>query len=527
MPRPPLVVWALVVFGFFLSVSASLVLPTYLGYDEPQHVDMVYAIASGDGWPDPGERKLSKGVGYSSNLYYGQRLKTRPLDQALSDLDPRGKRPTLADLGGDQSAGGVPNQITQHPPLYYGIEAGVAKAIGADGWSYDRLVELLRLVTALLMAPLPLLVWAIANRLRAGPGPSVAAAALSLGVPGLTRVSGLVNNDGFLVITTTALLLGLVHVATGDLSRRTAIVVGILTGMTMLSKGFALIAPLLVLIAYVIGRTSWRALRQPLLIAWGVGFLAGGFWWLRNLIAFGALQPNGFGSSLAQIEGKPRAADNPAVLSVFLDAVQDRIARTFWGGVGIASQPTLTKTGGTILFVLVGIAITATLVLGVRGSGQRKVLGLLLLPFPLVLAIVLDGSYGEYVQHAKLPGLQGRYLYLAIAGLAIAVAVALDRLMGPARKALPLLAVLIVLVMQEIHTHRLIRSLWLGDNGGSLWTALRGMREVSPWSGGATNLVLLLTVLTGLATLVLAARGAFAPVSPTRARSADAVGSAS
>ncbi|MCU1588167.1 MAG: hypothetical protein JWN31_1660, partial [Frankiales bacterium] len=250
VPRPPVVVWALVVFGFFLSVSASLVLPTYLGYDEPQHVDMVVAIASGDGWPDPGTRNLSQGVGRSSNLYYGPRLKTRPLDEALQDLKPRGERPTLKELGGDASAGGTPNQITQHPPLYYGVEATIAKALGADGWSYDRFVELLRIITALLMAPLPLLVWAIANRLRAGPNVEIAAAALSLGVPGLTRVSGLVNNDGFLVITMTALLLALTHVATGDLRRRTAIVVGVLTGLTMLSKGFALICPLLVVLAY-------------------------------------------------------------------------------------------------------------------------------------------------------------------------------------------------------------------------------------------------------------------------------------
>ena len=75
--------------------------------------------------------------------------------------------------------------------------------------------------------------------------------------------------------------------------------------------------------------------------------------------------------------------------------------------------------------------------------------------------------------------------------MAVATAIALDRRARPRPPALPLLAVGLVLLMQEIHTHRLIRSLWLGDDGGSLWTALGGMREVSPWSGATTNLVLL------------------------------------
>lgn len=524
MLRPPPVVWALALLGFLMSVSASLVLPTYLGYDEPQHVDMVYAIAVGDGWPDPGTRFLSQGVGRSSNLYYGQRLRVRPLDQGLrATVPPRGQRRDLGEMGGDASAGGTPNQITQHPPLYYAIEAGAVKALGATSWSYDDFVQLLRVVTALLMAPLPLLVWAMADRLRAGPGTSVAAAALSLAVPGLTRVSGLVNNDGFLVITMTALLLALVHVATGDHRLRTAVLVGVLTGVTMLSKGFALIAPLLVVVAYLLDRARARAALPRLAVALAVGFAAGGFWWLRNLIVFGALQPNGYGLALARIEGPPRPANHPALLGDFLVSVQDRICRTFWGGVGLAAQPTITKTGGTILFALLGLAVLGGLLVGVRGQGQRRTLVLLLLPFPLVLAIIVQAAHGEFVQHARVPGLHGRYLYLSISGLALTTAVLLDRALGRARSALPLVAVAVALGMQAFHSRQLVRSVWLAHGRGSTLSALQAMERIAPWPPPVTYLVLLLTALTGLGTLVLSAQGAFAPVSrrPARADAAE------
>ena len=510
--RPPAVVWALTLLGFLMSVSSSLILPVYLGYDEPQHVDMVASVAWGHGWPGPGERQVAKGVAKGAEPYYGQQLKIRPLDKALVKIKPRGERPSTSELGGDFPSSGRPNQIVQHPPLYYALDAVVMASVNAQSWPYDQFVSMLRVLSALLVAPLPLLVWAIARRVRAGPSVEVAAAALSLTIPGLTRLSGLVNNDGFLIITTTALLLGLVHVATGDLRRRTAVVVGLLTGLALLSKGFALTLPVLVVLAYLLGSRSVRKL-GPLLWALGVGFLTGGLWWVRNVLVYGSLQPQGFGAkTLATVQGNPRPPGSHIDASIFWTAVQDRLARTFWGGVGIASQPTLTKTGGTVLFVVLFVLIIAGLTVGVRGRGQRGSLTLLLLPLPLTLALVLRSSWSDFVHFNQASGLQGRYLYIAIAGYALSVALAGDRLLGPARLALPLLAVITMLLMQGMHANRMVRSLWLKNGQGSLRDALAGIEVLSPWPNAVTELVFAATVVTALAVLVLSARGAFARV---------------
>ena len=511
-----MIVWVLTLFGLLLSVTSSLVLPTYLGFDEPQHVDMVVALAEGDGWAGPGERFLGAGISRSASTCYGAPLGTKPLDKALVRVPARGQRKSLPELGGDvQVTGGNPNQIVQHPPLYYAIQAVGVRLLGAYDWSYDTLVELMRLLDALLLTPLPLLVWAMSRRLQTSSRVGVAAAALSLGVPGLARTGGMVNNDAFLVLTATAMLLGLLHVATGDLSRRTAVVVGLLTGLALLSKGFGLTLLPLVVLAYVLGlRAASRPLRtgvRPLALALFVGFLSGGIWWARNIVVYGHLQTNGFGEkAAARIAGPPRPANLPATLGPYLHAIHVLLMPSFWGGIGVTSAPTMSVRESDWLTVLAALLVVAGIAWGVRGQGNRLALLLLTLPLPLAMLPFLSESYRVYVSHNLIAGLQGRYLYLAVAGLALAGAVAADRLLGKARDWLPVVAVVAVLAMQLLNGVRLVRSLWLPPSGGTLRAALTHLEVLSPWSRYPTEAVFLVTGLVGIAVLVLSVLTALA-----------------
>lgn len=498
-----MIVWVLRLFGLLLSVTSSLVLPTYLGFDEPQHVDMVVALAEGDGWAGPGERFLGAGISRSASTCYRAPLRTKPLNRALVRVPARGQRKSLPELGEDvQVIGGNPNQIVKHPPLYYAIQAVGVRLLGA----YDTLVELMRLLDALLLTPLPLLVWAMSRRLQTSSRVGVAAAALSLGVPGLARTGGMVNNDAFLVLTAKAMLLGLLHVATGDLSRRTAVVVGLLTGLALLSKGFGLTLLPLVVLGYVLGlRAAGRPLRtgvRPLALALFVGFLSGGIWWARNIVVYGHLQTNGFGEkAAARIAGPPRPAKLPATLGPYLHAVHVLLMPSFWGGIGVTSAPTMSVRESDWLTVLAALLVVAGIAWGVRGQGNR--LALLLLTLPLPMLPFLSESYKVYVSHNLTPGLQGRYLYLAVAGLALAGAVAADRLLGKARDWLPVVAVVAVLAMQLLNGIRLVRSLWLPPSGGTLRAALTHLEVLSPWSRYPTEAVFLVTALVGVVVLVL------------------------
>jgi len=188
-PRPPALVWALVALHVAVMLLCSLLYPATYGHDEPQHLDMAYAYSKELHLHAPGERRVAAGVAKT------QRGPSYPPRRSFSDIvpQPRGQRPSLDEQGGNrQLRGGLPNQQVQHPPLHYLLGAAVLRLPGVGGLPFDQQLWLLRLLSVLLLAPLPLLAWAAARALL-GPGPPLAAAVLPVTVPGLSRVGGVVQ----------------------------------------------------------------------------------------------------------------------------------------------------------------------------------------------------------------------------------------------------------------------------------------------------------------------------------------------
>lgn len=510
MRKIPGLVWLLTGLSFLMSISSGLIIPTYFGFDEPQHVDMVVAIVHGDGWDDPGQRRLAQGVRSTSDLYYNPGSDTRPLDVGLKTIPPRGERPALAEAGGfGESTTGLPNQMVQHPPLYYALVAAGVSIVGADDWSYDRLVAWMRVLTALLAAGIPLLTWLICRRLGTSESVGVAAAALTLAVPGLTRITGTVSNDSFMVLTAAGLSLALVHVATGDLSKQTAVLAGGVTAAALLTKGFGLPLPLLVVLAYLIGARGVAGLLRraavPGGIALAVAFVFGGLWWVRNLIAFGAIQPNGLGGDAQKVLIRPNVQGGEP-LWPFVTGVFDRLTRSFWGGVGITSSPTLSEGLAVGVSLVALVLVMAGIALGVRRGRHRLVLLMLAVPVLLAMVIVVQGALPIYIERGQIRGVHGRYLYLAIPGLAVCAAIAADRLLWRARGLLPALAVIGVIGMQVLGGFRVLKRLWYtphsSDNSPGI--AFDHLQVLSPWSGWVTDATFALTALAALAALALA-----------------------
>lgn len=508
MKRVPAVVWVLVALnGALLSVYA-LLFPAYTGFDEPQHVDMTLHVLRGETWPwpGPGELPLSRGVAESSNpVYYGP-LSGHPYTK--DPLPDRGKRLTIGELDRipPPAVQNYPNQMVQHPPAYYALGALVLKAWpgGVDNMPYDQVVGVLRLLSIVLMTPLPLLIWAAARRL-AQHSTAVAAAAMSVGIPGLTRVGANVQNDDLLILATSALLVGLVRVVTGDLTRRTAVFVGLFTALALFTKGFALVLPIVVVAAYAVHR---RAGVKPGLSALAVGGVLGGPWYLMNLIRFGKLQPEGLGAK-ANLQFFGKADGKPHPLSGYVHQVSNSLVRRFWGAIGIPDSPSLPLG----LAWALTIAITVLIVVAVaRSRGRRQQLGVLLLPIPLMLVIVVVGSHHWWAINGKLPGVQGRYLYPGLLGLLIVVAMGLTSLLRSRRNLAPLVAIAAAFVLQAWALVIMLRTYWVP--GHDLVAGAKGVFHWSPWPPVVTAVPFVAALVLAPWALLLCARGAFTRADP-------------
>lgn len=517
--RVPLLVWAVTALHVALLLGYTVLYPPYLGYDEPQHVDMVVALLAGDGWQDPGERTLSEGVGRSSDPLYGEGLVPaieRPYSG--SDFAERGERPSLEELGGNapSTGGELPNQMVQHPPLWYASGAAVVALLpGADGWSYDVTVAVLRLVSVLMAAPLPLLVFALARRVSRDDVVATTAAVLPLAVPGLTRIGASAGNDALVVLTFAAVLVAVGRVVTGDVSRRTAVAAGVLTSLALLTKGFALVLPPVLVAAYAVAWLRRRTASVVVSAAIALGLAAiGCLWWLRNVVRFGALQPSGFGPEAARrLRGTPREPGEDAPVSEFVSTFYEVTTTRFWAGLGVPEPPTFSLGLASVLTAVALLGLLVGLGVGVRpraGAAARRLpLVVLLLPFAMLLGPLVRAdlvSYQRFVGIGGEVGVHGRYLYGAVAGLAVVAAVGFRKLLPGSARWLPALAVVVVVAVQGWAFWLVFTDFWAP--GGAVSSGLDALLAVSPWPPVVTAFPLSAAVVLAAVSALLALRSA-------------------
>lgn len=492
LATPPLLVWLLCGLTFGHSVMAAETFPTYAGLDEPQHVDMVVSLLEGDGWPGPGQRYVSAGVAVPSNYFYDH-VRLRPYSKL--PIPPRGQRGNFDSYGADTpTTGGLPNQIVQHPPLYYAL-AALLIHLSPVPWQhlpFTQFVFALRLISAFILAWVPMLAWGLGRALRAPPPVPETAAVLTLAVPGLDRIGGMVNNDSLMILMGAAVLVAAVRIAMGDLTKRTAAWAGVLLGVALLVKGFSLALVFVVGAAYLVGflrrrHSAWLSL----LLSWTVAFLVGGWWWLRNIVLYGTVQPNGWGKAATTRLYGPGVAHAPP-FGRYLAGVKVLFTPSFWEPAGVGQWATISVNAAVHLSIVVGALVLVALLLGLPRDGRRLPLLIALLPAAGYLLIDFAGTYQAYRHYGLLPGLQGRYLYPAIPGFAVLAAVAVDRVVTvggrlPARwlartpvVVLPV-CFLAVMALQVQAAVTLLSSFWAAPGQGHLATDIPNLLSVAPW----------------------------------------------
>ena len=489
--------WAGVLLGW-LQLT-----PLYRAADETLHVDLVLHVLDGDGYPPAGALELDPEVRASYPLA-GLSSEERPelaslYPLPLSTTDVPSREQSFDELEPVPGLPDISNQMTQHPPLYYGLVAGAAQLVpGFEDRSFVTQVGLLRLLSACLLLPLPLLAAAAARRLGAGPPVATAAALLPLGVPQLAHVGASLNNDVLLVLLGAAVAAPLLGVGRGDASRRTAVVVGVLLGLALLTK--ALAVGLLVWAALAYGLALLGPARHQraqvvgsALLAAGVALAVGGWWWVVNLVRYGTVQPSGT-APLPALDTDPDLLD---FTWSFLEQGhrqhlgQLRLARGAGPGRGAARRPDRgAGRPGALPRAPSGDAVG-------RAAGATAVAG-----FTLQTAVVYQQSLKNYLRGGYLAGLQGRYLFAFVAVLAAIVAIGLAGVVpARARRWAPLVALAAVLGLQAVGVLAALQGFWWPDGEG-VRRALAIQSAWAPFPRWTTALA----VLAGAAATVLLLR---------------------
>jgi 4-amino-4-deoxy-L-arabinose transferase-like glycosyltransferase len=419
------------------GVLWTVLAPPFRAPDEPQHVNSVLRLAYGGGWPAAGEALVGPAVDEAR-------------DQAKLETDLPGRHfdrddvpPFIAVLPvpdgdrfvvdtGNALADPVPagtstrhlpedavDQMTQHPPLYYAVAALVLRGTGMAEARWDHQLLALRLFDVALLVPVPLLAAAAARRLSGSRPAALVAASFTLFVPQAGHIMGSVTNDALVTLSGAAVTYLCVVVLGGDLRARTAVGLGIALGVGLLTKVMVVFALPMVAAAYLVAAGSRARRLGGVLLAGAVALAVGGWWWLRNLLVLGTVQPVGIPDRFA--EGEPDG------LWHFLRTGVTQVTRSFFGNFGWLE---LRIPDPVFWTAAVTIGVLAVIALVRLTAARRAVAVLLLLPAALWLA-VLANAWPAYQETGLVIAVQGRYLFAGLAALSVTTALGAAALLGP------------------------------------------------------------------------------------------------
>lgn len=407
------------VFALVLGLWAVLV-PPFQAPDEKAHFDTALHLAIGDAWVGPGDQRFLNAVQAAA----GQAA-------AGTDSLPAASRATVQELRAAHPGidPGAVDQMTQHPPTAYLLQAAVLRTVGFEHLRWDHALLVLRLFDALVVLPLPVLAWAAVRRLTRSPRAAVVGAAAVLAVPELASIAASVTNDALTMSLGGLVTAVLVLALTGDRRPRVLLSLGITLGLLVITKGTGLPAVPVVALALLLGPGA-PAWGRRLVETAGVLLLAGavgGWWWVRNLVVYRTLQPDGY-AAIRPPQSFP-AGQGPDALT-FVDVSWGTVIRTFWGSFGSNAFASMSPW---LLVPLTLVAVGVVAVLAFRRGPARRTAALLAVFPVLLLAAQTSTSVHGYLTTTMVVGTQGRYLFPAVLALIVLSALAWRRLTGRTR----------------------------------------------------------------------------------------------
>lgn len=536
---------ACLAFGALAAVW-SVVAPLGESPDEPAHLALVLHLADGSGYPSYDGLRSPRATDRLCTTYAAvTRACPRPGEVVTAtsfrrhpadDAPDKATRPAWDDAGG-AVRGRRANQMAQHPPLYYQSMAMVLRAerwLGGGPWSADRELALLRLANAMLLVPLPGLAWWAARRAGLDDTVALTAALVPFAIPMVTHIGAALNNDNLLTLAGALLVALLAGVARGDRSLRTAVAVGLVAGVALLTKASAVVFPPVIALAYLLaarrgaipsghrvgptGGSGWRRALGPLGLAGAVTAVVAGWWYVGVRLRTGQFAPTTEDDRLTEALRSPGfEASTGRFLGEFARTMDQR----FWGSFGWYTVRL--STGLTYAVTAVAAALVAAAFVGPRRTTEpadasvgptmgepavdRITLGLLLLPFAALAVFVAQHAWVLYARTSRFPFMQGRYLFAGIVGVGVVMAAGLVRLVG---RWAPLLALGAAAGLQGWSLYRGASS-WWGGTGIGPRGQVRALVSWSAWPGEALVLLAVLAAAGGLALVLLVGRTLASP----------------
>lgn len=406
---------------FFVSLLWLLALPHFEGPDEHRHYNSVARLVDGGGWPKP----------YNASIRGSTWQALGESGWGLTDGQYVDPLPEATDRSGflgptDLSASGH-DQMVQHPPGYYVLGAVAVSAAGGDSLRWDQASLLLGALSAGLSAGAIPFIGGTVRRATGSRWAGVLGATFPLLIPSYTALGSRISNDALLIVAVSATTYGLVR-AWAEPRARTWMLMfaGVSYGIALGTKGYALMfAPVVVILATL---AAWQAKRRlwsmawRLLVAAAIAFAIGGWWWVRNLIILGKLQPS-------QLGGRERldVATDGYSFPEFVSTFFPRLNATFWDRAGYVYAG---EQGG-LLLLTGGLSLLLIVIAASIFTHSRLTLAILLI-YPVVITTTLfvnaHGIYWDTGDPTR--GIQGRYLYSGMAVFSLAFASVVHRVVG-------------------------------------------------------------------------------------------------
>ena len=501
---PPVVWWVTALFGLLLALWSTLA-PLGRAPDEPVHADLVDHISRGGSYPAFDDRRTSTAM-IAAFVDSVPGLNDHWLTP--ESAAPRAERKTFEEYGGAESSAHI-NQMPQHPPLYYwmtGSALRIERAVSPDSDPpLDREWNVIRLMNAVMVLPLPLLTWLAARRLGTSTTVATAAAIVPLAIPQLLHIGASINNDNLLILLSGVVAVLVADVLRGDRRSTRAALLGTIAGLALLTKAFAIV--LLPWIALAYGyqvwheRDRWKQSIGCLLIAAATMFLVGGWWPARNVWRGDGPFP-GVQLSVARTAVDPIDWSRQFV---------SNIVQRFWGDFGYFEAP-MTQA----LVIIATVTAVATVVLaftpprkrqpGSLAHPTRGQLAIFASLFPILLGLVAYWGYDHRALRSPPPFMHGRYLFGAIVPFCVVVAVGLVRMLGRWSP----VAVLAAALLMQFDAARVGLRAWWAEPDASVARSLDAMVRWSPWPVALTYVVGVSALACAAITMVVLIRGAHA-----------------